>query len=255
MFFQIIETSSAGNCAFVSHNGVNILIDAGVGVRKIEAYLKKRNMCLGDIDAVLITHEHSDQCRSLKSLKKCASVKVFANRLTAESIRYLEPETKSMNWQIFETGSPFEFMGLEIFGFSIPHDTSDAVGYRIKIAGKTLVWMTDLGKMTYSAKDVALSANILVLESNYCPRMLENSSRPYSLKQRIKGSHGHLSNDDAISLVRELSGTVVEKVYLAHISKECNSVAHISEMLENISLKDIIEIVSPFSQSSSPYEF
>lgn len=254
MFFQIIETSSSGNCAFLSCGGVNVLIDAGIGVRKLEAYLKSRGMRVGDIDAIFITHEHGDHCRALKSLKKYSSVKIFANRLTAESIMYLEPDTKCLSWQVFENGSPFNFMDLEVFGFSIPHDTSDAVGYKIKFGGKSIVWLTDLGKLTLSARDVAMGANILVLESNYCPKMLENSSRPYSLKQRIKGSHGHLSNSDAISLLKDLNAGITEKIYLAHISKECNSVSHISELIAGISIRDIIEIVSPYSEPSSPYE-
>jgi len=255
MFFQIIETSSAGNCAFVCHGGVNILIDAGVGIRKIEGYLAARGLNLDDIDAVFVTHEHSDHCRSLKCFKNRRTA-IFANRLTAESVMHLYADTNKLKWTTFENGVAFQFMGIEVCGFSVPHDTSDSVGYSFTFGGKRLVWMTDLGKLTLSVRDIARLAQILVLESNYCPRMLDNSSRPYSLKTRIKSSHGHLSNSDAISLLRELAPEIVEKVYLAHISRECNSVSHIAELLSDIGvLRARIEIVSPFSESSSPYEF
>ena len=254
MFFQIIETSSAGNCAFLRFRGANILIDAGVGIRKVEAYLKPFGLSPRDIDAIFLTHEHTDHCRALKSFKG-GRAKVFANRLTAESVMCAEPETRRLEWSIFENGSEFGFSGLSVSPFSTPHDSSDSVGYCFCAGGKRLVWMTDLGKVTHLARDFAQRANILVLESNYCPRMLENSPRPYSLKSRIKGSHGHLSNADAVALLKTMDSSVSEKIYLAHISRECNSVPHIRELLADVGeILPKIEIVPPFSESSAPYD-
>lgn len=254
MFFQIIETSSAGNCAFLEYEGTRILIDAGVGIRRVESYLRERGLTAEDIDAIFITHEHSDHCKALKSFSKFKT-RVFANRLTCESIIHIYSDTKPLNWTTFENGVPFDFRGIGVSAFSIPHDTSDSVGYCFQLGGKCLVWMTDLGKVTLLAQDMAKRAQVLVLESNYCPRMLDNSSRPYRLKMRIKGSHGHLSNSDAISVLKLLSPDFAEKIYLAHISRECNSVTHISELLEGIgNIRSHIEIVSPFSETSSPYE-
>ncbi len=254
MFFQILETSSAGNCAYFEHDGVRALVDAGVGIRKIKDYLASRGLSLDDIDAVFITHEHSDHCKAVKYFSS-PNTRIFANQLTAESIRYGDSAAKSLKWTTFEDGKEFDFMGIGVCGFPVPHDTSDSVGYRFCVGGKNLVWLTDLGKPTMLAQDMASTAQVLVLESNYCPRMLENSPRPYRLKARIKGSHGHLSNSDAISIMRGLSPDTVEKIYLAHISRECNSVSHIAELIEDIGdIRQRIEIVSPFSVSSTPYE-
>lgn len=254
MFFQIIETSSAGNCAYFEYGGTRALIDAGVGIRKIRSYLAGRSLELDDIDAVFVTHEHTDHCKSLKYFAG-ARTKIFANRLTCESIRHNDSATKPLNWATFEDGSDFDFMDISACGFSVPHDTSDSVGYRFVLGDRKLVWMTDLGKPTALACDMAQSAQVLVLESNYCPRMLENSSRPYRLKSRIKSSHGHLSNADAISILKTLSPESVDRIYLAHISRECNSTTHIAELIEDIgAIRPRIEIVSPFSQSSSPFE-
>ncbi|MBQ6533648.1 MAG: MBL fold metallo-hydrolase [Opitutales bacterium] len=254
MFFQIIETSSAGNCAYLECGGANFLIDAGIGVRRLESYLRGRSLTLDDIDAVFVTHEHSDHCKSLKYFAR-RQAKIFANRLTCESISHAEKETSPLHWNIFEDGEPFEFMGVGVCAFSVPHDTSDAVGYKFSFEGKNLVWLTDLGKPTILAREMAKTAQILVLESNYCPRMLENSSRPYRLKTRIKGSHGHLSNSDAIEILKSIPPESVEKVYLAHISKECNSVSHIAELLDAGvgAIRPRIEIVRPFSESSTPF--
>lgn len=250
MFFQIIETSSAGNCAYLEHDGVNILIDVGIGIKKIEAYLAKRSLQLDDIDAIFITHEHLDHRKSLKYFAN-KRTKIFANRLTAESIIHLDSPTKKLLWAHFENGYPFDFKGIEVCAFSVPHDTSDSVGYSFSLNGKNIVWMTDLGKATHLVKDMAKRANILVLESNYCPRMLENSSRPYNLKRRIISSHGHLSNSDAIEIIKELSLDSIEKIYLAHISRECNSTSHIADLLADVGeIKERIEIVSPLCEST-----
>ncbi len=255
MFFQIIETSSAGNCAFLECDGVNILIDVGIGIKKIDAYLRERSLCRDDIDAIFITHEHSDHCRSAKYFVN-GRTKIFANRLTCESIIHIDSKTRGANWTLFENGVPFAFKDIEVCAFSVPHDTSDSVGYKLSFGNKNLVWITDLGKPTHLAVDMARTAQILVLESNYCPKMLENSSRPYRLKNRIKGSHGHLSNADAIEVIKNLSSDCIEKIYLAHISRECNSISHIDELLSEAigDLKTRVEIVSPFSESSSPFE-
>ena len=251
MFFQIIETSSAGNCGFLEVDGVNILIDAGIGIKKIESYLAKRSLALDDIDAIFVTHEHIDHRKALKYFAN-KRTKVFANRLTCESIIHIDSPTKNLLWQYFENGSPFDFKGINVCAFSVPHDTSDSVGYCFSVNGKNLVWMTDLGKITHLVRNMAQQANILVLESNYCPRMLENSTRPYSLKKRISSSHGHLSNADAINLLKELSVDIIEKIYLAHISRECNSVSHIDELLADIgNIRERIEIVVPLCQSST----
>ena len=233
-----------------------MLVDCGMSGRQVLDALCVAGLDPADLKALLITHEHSDHCKALKSFKNARQVKVFANRLTAESIQYLEPDTKKLKWQVFENGSPFDFCGIKVTAFSIPHDTSDAVGYKFGFEGRNLVWMTDLGKLTHLARDMARQAHILVLESNYCPKMLENSNRPYSLKQRIKSPHGHLSNLDALELLKSLDPSVVEKIYLAHISKECNSVSRISELLCDAGgICSHIEIVPPFSVCSTPLEF
>lgn len=253
MFFQIIETSSAGNCAFLSVDGTNILIDAGLTVKKTKSYLKTLGLSTSDIDAVFITHEHIDHRRALPSFAEC-NTKIFANALTAESICYLDQDTRNLHWRIFETGVPFEFNGIRILPFPIPHDTNEAVGYKFEFGKHNLVWMTDLGSIPDSVKSAAQEADILVLESNYCPVMLEHSKRPYKLKKRIQSRHGHLSNADAIFLLSSLDPSKLIKVYLAHISRECNSIEHIGELLQPLgSMKDIIEIVSPFSASSKPF--
>lgn len=258
MIFQIIESSSSGNCSFLECDGVKILIDAGIAITKIRSFLASKNLQLDDIDAVFITHEHSDHYNSLCRFKNC-NAKIFANRATAECIRYKDSCTKNLNWHLFETGTEFDFYGIKVRSFSIPHDTSDPVGFYFEHNDKRLVYATDMGKTTYSVRDIVSQADVLVLESNYCPKMLERSNRPYYLKARIRGSYGHLSNADTIDLLKNSVSTNIQKIFLAHISRECNDLDHIADLLNNSGLDSSvlskIEIVSPFYKSSSCFEF
>ncbi len=255
MIFQIIESSSSGNCAFLECDGVKLLIDAGIGIRKITSYLASRGVSLEDLDGVFITHEHSDHFASLRHFSG-KSVKVFANRATAECVQYKDSDTKKLNWNLFETGAEFDFYGIGVSSFSIPHDTSDPVGFKFVSNDKTLVFATDLGKVPNEVCALSKEADVLVLESNYCPVMLERSNRPYHLKNRIRSAYGHLSNADAILLLKDLPERV-EKVFLAHISKECNSVEHICQLLNGSDIPSSvlhkIEVVSPFGKCSSEF--
>ena len=259
MFFQVIETSSAGNCALLRCGGKNVLIDAGVGIRTVGAYLRKFGMEIGDIDAIFITHEHSDHCKALKSFRGVSGLKVFANRDTRESVIYSYPETRSLAWLEFRNSEPFSFGDMTVSAFGVPHDTNDCVGYSFRFGGEELVWATDFGFPTREVLEAARRASVLVLESNYCPVMLENSSRPYRLKMRISSRNGHLSNADAISVLKTLNPERIRKVFLAHISAECNRCEHIEHLLSSTSelapILPKIEIIPPRGHCSSAFEF
>ncbi len=255
MFFQIIASSSSGNCSILRVGGRNFLIDAGVGVRKLESYLNGLGLGLGDVSGIFVTHDHSDHCKALPSFARFRNVSVFANSITRDCIVGKNPKASSLNWKIFENGLPFEFCGIRVNPFSLPHDAADTVGYSFSFEGRTLVWMTDLGKVTSLAFERAKEADILVLESNYCPKLLEKSDRSFILKQRINGTHGHLSNAAAIDLIMRLVDNFPRKIYLAHVSKECNEVGHIEDLLKVVpeNFLSRIEIVPPFDVPASAF--
>lgn len=247
--FKVLASSSSGNCAFLHANGLNILIDAGISASRIRADIAEFGLDLRDLNAVFITHEHSDHCAALKTLSKYTSLKVFASECTYEMIVHKIPETKNLAWKVFTCGQSFAFESLKIKTFMLPHDASETVAYLIETESKKVMWMTDLGKPTLLAKEAAKLANILVLESNYCPKMLERSHRPIYLKNRISSSHGHLSNADAISILSELNPEVLERVFLAHISRECNDVNHIAQLISVLpqAILSKVEIFDPFT--------
>jgi phosphoribosyl 1,2-cyclic phosphodiesterase len=237
--FHILGTSSSGNCSILESNGLKIMLDAGFPGPRLESSLQKLGFSAPAIDAVLITHEHSDHCIGLASLlRQNPQLKVFANRETARRIQStlkLRP-----NWQLFETGETFDFRGVHITSIPIPHDAADPVGFAIDCPpsdgqpSKRITWLTDLGHATEVVRYHCAQADILVLESNYDDEMLDLSKRPLHLKQRIRGKHGHLSNHDACQLLLSLREWRTSELFLGHLSKECNRTLLVDEMMNQI---------------------
>jgi phosphoribosyl 1,2-cyclic phosphodiesterase len=180
------------------------------------------------IDAVFVTHEHSDHSSGIESLKKFPHLKFFANAATARASRRCSPGPQ---WQIFETGASFQFRDLDIESFSIPHDAQDPVGFRFTSGlddlfspRRTLAWVTDLGHAPESVRDRIRESDVVVVEANHCHRMLEaDPKRSWNLKRRIGGRHGHLSNERMSELLSSAASPRWRRIYLAHLSRDCNS--------------------------------
>lgn len=231
--FQIIGSSSSGNCAVLRSPNCTLLIDAGFSGKKIKENLATLGLSLRDIDAVFFTHEHSDHSEGARGLSREEHLNFFANRLTAEAIK--RKLTRRLSWQFFETGTSFEFCDLRVTSFAIPHDTNDPVGFVFscgETAGTTekLAWVTDCGKITNPVRRAVADVNTLVLEANYDEKMLDASERPLELKARIRGTHGHLSNDAAAEFLKDYENDRLERVLFAHVSRECNSCGNVENL-------------------------
>lgn len=231
MRFSILGSGSSGNCALLQTDDARILVDAGFSARKLDGMLAGLGEKLENIDAILLTHEHGDHSAAIAGLARHPQIRVFANGATSRSMqRTLKHQVA---WNIFETGATFRFRDLEISSFSVPHDAQDPVGFVIAhgdddlfSARRSLAWLTDLGHAPQHVRERIREVDVLVVEANHCPQMLEaDTKRPWSLKQRISGRHGHLSN----AATRELLGSVDNPrwrhVFFAHLSRDCNSTA------------------------------
>jgi phosphoribosyl 1,2-cyclic phosphodiesterase len=159
-------------------------------------------------------------------------------------------------WQLFETGTTFRFRDLEVSTFSLPHDAADPVGYvfatgegTVESPRRRLAWCTDLGYVPELVRERIRGADVLVIESNYDPDMLDRDQRrPWALKQRIKSRHGHLSNAAAHELLSTTEGAAWRRVFLAHLSRECNDVALVRETFASLTQNGQglrIEVVDP----------
>lgn len=232
-----LASGSAGNACLVEHGGAVLLVDCGISCRQIRNRAKAVGFDLSGLAAVLITHSHNDHVEGLRVLQKRFGVPVFANLMTAESVVRLT-ETPEEAFTCFENGQEFEIAGFSVSPFSIPHDTSDPVGYLIRAAGVTYFHGTDIGTPLDSVGLKLAAADLVTLESNHDPVLLKTSDRAESLKQRIAGPRGHLSNDEAADLVRRFASPRLRCLALAHLSRECNA-PHLAENAMREALRDL----------------
>lgn len=236
-----LGSGSKGNCIYVASKTTKILIDAGLTAKATIERLEAINVDINDIDAIVVSHEHSDHIHGIKALVKKYSIPVLANTETAKGI--VEALGFCPKFKIFSTGEPFTFGDIYIHSFTVPHDTLDPVMFTFKIDGIKLGICTDLGFATTLVQHQLKDCDFLLLEANHEPDMLEASRRPPFLKQRIKGRSGHLSNADCAKLLCNVAHPQLKHVHLAHLSGECNShekaMSVVSSILEEegISLK------------------
>jgi phosphoribosyl 1,2-cyclic phosphodiesterase len=262
--FCILGSSSSGNCALLQTPRSSVLIDAGFSGRAIKTKLAEFGQSIEDIDAVFITHEHVDHVRGLKGLSKLPHLKVFATYGTHCRVMDEMPDV-NLNWQIIEGGSSFSFEDITVMPFSVPHDAIDTVGYLFSTGDGTgenpkcnVAWMTDLGHIPQNAAQRAAQADVLVIESNHDTQMLYDSDRPFSLKQRIHGRHGHLSNDATLAYLKNTPEKHWKHIYLAHISPECNDTGLVRKLFGNNLFDDgscPISIIDPHDGCPDIVEF
>lgn len=219
--FCPLASGSKGNCIYLGTDHTKVLIDAGLSAKGIQNKLSEINVDLDDIDAILVTHEHSDHIQGLKVLAFKMGIPVFANSETAKGIT--ECFHDCPKFKIFTTGETFEFGDFEIHPFSIQHDTLDPVAFTIKVNSLKLGFCTDLGFVTTLVQNHLKECDYLYVESNHQPSMVHASSRPMIYKQRVLSRTGHLSNEACGNLLKQVSNPKLKHVHLAHLSSECNT--------------------------------
>ncbi len=223
----VLASGSTGNCVFIRSGPTSILVDAGLSARNTEGKLAEIGVGLDDIQAICLTHEHSDHICGLKAMGGRRGIAVYANRGTVEAIE-AKGKIRGLPWKIFTTGSPFEVGALRIEPFSVPHDAFEPVGYLVHGQSATgeairMGIVTDMGMATELIRQRLRDCHALVLEANHDETLLRDAQRPWALKQRIAGRQGHLSNAQSLALLADIASPALRTVFLAHISSDCNT--------------------------------
>lgn len=219
--FCPLASGSKGNAIFFGTDEVKILIDAGISAKSLQLRLSEIGESIENIEAILITHEHTDHIAGLKMLALKYGIPVFANHETAKGI--VEALHDCPKFKIFSTGETFEFMNLEIHPFSIQHDTLDPVAFTIKTGNYKIGFCADIGFVTSLVRTQLKDCDYLYLEANHEPSMVHASARPMVYKQRVLSRTGHLSNEECAKLLIDVAHSGLKQVHLAHLSSECNS--------------------------------
>ncbi|KUG03389.1 zn-dependent hydrolase yycJ/walJ [hydrocarbon metagenome] len=219
MEIHILASGSTGNAAVFKFGDTTILLDAGISARRIERGLAEVGVRTGDLDGVLLTHEHNDHIKGLDVLIRRHHIPVYTRSGTWQKLpcRHGFPAECCQ-----EIEDEFSIRNVGIAAFDISHDAADAVGFSFCYQGKKVVMATDLGVVTAKVEKEMEYADAVVLEANHDLDMLENGPYPYFLKQRIKSSSGHLSNVNAGRLLSRINYREGMRVFLAHLSRHNN---------------------------------
>lgn len=220
--FCNLYSGSSGNCSFVGTDNINILIDCGESQKKILTALESIGTNINQINAIVVTHEHSDHVKTLGAISKKYNIPVYANEKTFNNMPEQTELIKEENRKIFNTDDHFEIGDLQIHPFHIPHDAAEPCGYNIYNENNKISIATDIGHMDNSILKKLEESKFLLLESNYEPEILKYAKYPYYLKRRISGPNGHLSNQEASDTIIKLLSTGVNNIMLGHLSKETN---------------------------------
>jgi len=217
----VFASGSGGNCLLLRGNKTNILIDAGISMRRTVSALAQAGLTMRDIGGVLITHEHSDHISGLKMLVKHHAVDIYAPRTLANRLRGLIPEADDYI-HVIPVERPFMLGELQICAYHTPHDVDESVCYRIR-EDACFSLATDMGCVTDSVRRCLEGADTVLIESNHDEQMLRYGPYPVFLKRRILSDRGHLSNDNCAKLAAELAGGGTKRIILGHLSRENNT--------------------------------
>lgn len=219
-----IGSGSKGNCTYIESSNTHILIDCGLSKKKVSEHLAKYNHSLDEINAILITHEHSDHIGCIKPIFKATNALVY---ITEGTYYALDRETREKvdlsRVKFIKNNDKFKINDIEIESFKISHDVADPVGFIIKSEDKKFVYITDTGTVFETVKNKIKDADCYIFESNHDPELEMSCSKPYPTKLRVLSDEGHLSNEDSACVASEIISSNCKYFLLAHLSEECNT--------------------------------
>jgi len=219
--FCPLYSGSSGNATFVGDSDGGILVDIGVSCKMTVDGLCAIDHKPEDIKAVFVTHEHSDHIKGVRVFLKHFKVPLFASAGTLQYLQNNDCIPEGVRCHVIPNGG-VEVYGMTVTGFATSHDAAESLGYRIEAGERKIAIATDLGCITEEVQEAIIGSDLVMLESNYDLRMLEQGSYPYYLKRRIKGNRGHLSNEECADKLVDLVLHGTTRLYLGHLSKENN---------------------------------
>ncbi len=222
--FFSLGSGSSGNCYYLGCKNYGILIDAGLGIRRIRKTLSEYGVSFDKIMGILVTHDHADHAKTIGCLGDKFNIPIYATQAVCEGILrngYSQAGLQTTK-RIIEKEQSFSINDFEITPFDVPHDSIENVGYHIKIEDQIFVLITDIGRITPTIEQYARNANHLVIETNYDEEMLQQGRYPYFLKQRITSGNGHLSNRLSAEFIARIYHANMRNIWLCHLSQDNN---------------------------------
>ena len=233
MKIVVLGSGSKGNCVYIETKESKILIDAGLTYAETYHRLLFKNINLENLDAVFITHEHTDHINGLVNIVKYTKADIYINK---ESFLNFKPvmlkALENAKISFIKPNVKYKINDLVIVPITMSHDTANCYGFLLKTASASYAHITDTGVIDSKYFNLLKSIDTILIESNHDEQMLHESSRPYFLKQRILSTKGHLSNKTCVNYLKEIVNEKTKRVILAHLSEECNT--------EDLALQEVL---------------
>lgn len=247
-WFCPLASGSKGNCTFIKTPRAQLLVDVGISARAIQKHLEELDMHPENIDAILLTHEHTDHIRAAKVFSERWQTPIICNRETAKALCSAFETHTDFRFKLFTTEEPFTFADLTITPFGVQHDAIEPVGFRLESPQWAAGICTDLGIWTVNIAEHLRGCTVLLIEANHEPDYVFASPRSRLYKERVTGRFGHLSNRACAELIAAAHTERLRRVYLGHLSSECNSpdkaLSVISEHLRSANISTELVIAS-----------
>jgi phosphoribosyl 1,2-cyclic phosphodiesterase len=216
----VLASGSSANCALIATEKTRVLVDIGLSFKELSKRLASIEEQPDRIDAVVITHEHTDHISGVARFARRVPVPIYLTRLTGPTIEWDQDAAPKV--EAFQAGASFSVGDIEIDSFTIPHDAIDPVGFCFRAQGIKIAVVTDLGYIPDSIKFHLRGSHILMLESNHDLEMLKVGPYPWSVKQRVMSRNGHLANDVVADYVGHEFDACTTTLILGHLSEHNN---------------------------------
>lgn len=219
MRFAFLGSGSRGNALVFEHGDTRLLIDCGFSGKEMERRLARLDIAPESLTAILVTHEHDDHVRGLARFAGRHRLPVWLTPGTFAALDAKAPETS----ELFSPHEPFALDDLEILPFPVPHDAREPAQLVVSDGERRVAVLSDLGRVTPHVRAHLADCDALVLECNHDPEMLAAGRYPASLKRRVSGHMGHLSNNQAAALLADLDTSALQHIVAAHLSDNNNT--------------------------------
>ena len=241
-----LNSGSNGNCYFIGNHREAILVDAGISGREADSRIKRLGLSPQKLKAVFITHEHGDHVRGIRSVVKKYKVPVYITKNTLEQGRIKLRDGLVKNFNPYE---PISIGSLSITAFPICHDACDPHNFVVSCNRVNVGIFTDIGRACKNVIHHFRQCHAAFLETNYDEEMLEKGGYSYSLKNRIRGGHGHLSNKQALQLFLEHRPPFMSHLFLSHLSENNNRPDIVENLFNSCAGKTKIIITSRYEET------
>ncbi len=241
LFVASLNSGSNGNCYYIGNDDEAVLVDGGISCRETVKRMKRLGLSPEKVRAVFVSHEHGDHIHGVPVLSRKYNLPVY---ITTETYRSVRLDVRDHLLHHFRAYAPVTVGNLSVTAFPKFHDACDPHSFVVEGNGVKVGVFTDIGAPCEHVIRHFSECNAAFLESNYDDGMLETGGYPYPLKRRIRSDHGHLSNEQAMTLFAEHGPPFMSHLFLSHLSRENNSPKLVKNLFKRIAGRTEIVVAS-----------